>query len=152
MYCGFLGFLKTSNFNVKTTVATSLATIGKLWATFYFNIWSHCVRCQSQVKCCYGASLTAVWPERGATILKIVSPNWAILASLFFVFSIQLTLNVQYKFMPMRGLEPRTCEVGNNRSTNWATTSAYHTLNLSVMAQLGGFFQIQHILFLYGTT
>ena len=44
MYCGFLGFLKTSNFNVKTTVATSLATIGKLWATFYFNIWSHCTQ------------------------------------------------------------------------------------------------------------
>ena len=31
-------------FQVKTAVSTCLATIGKLWATFYFNIWSHCTQ------------------------------------------------------------------------------------------------------------
>ena len=39
--------------------------------------------------------------------------------SLFFVFSIQLTVNVQYKFLPMAGFEPLTSGVGSNRSTNF---------------------------------
>ena len=29
-------------FQVKSAVATFRATFGKLWATFNFNIWSHC--------------------------------------------------------------------------------------------------------------
>ena len=37
MYGDFLGSSKTSTFQVKTAVAT----FGKLWATFNFNIWSH---------------------------------------------------------------------------------------------------------------
>ena len=35
-----------------------------------------------------------------------------------FVFSIQLTINVQYKFSLMTGFEPRTSEIGSDRSTN----------------------------------
>ena len=41
-----------------------------------------------------------------------------------FVFSIQLTVNVRYKFLPMTGFEPRTSGIGSDRSTNWATTTA----------------------------
>ena len=35
-----------------------------------------------------------------------------------FVFSIQLTENVQYKFLPVTGFEPLTSGIGSNRSTN----------------------------------
>ena len=45
--------------------------------------------------------------------------------SFVFVFSIQLTVNnVQYKCLPMNGFEPRTCGIGSDRSTNWASTTA----------------------------
>ena len=40
------------------------------------------------------------------------------------IFSIQLTANVQYKFLPMTWFEPQTSGIGSNRSTNWATTAA----------------------------
>ena len=52
--------------------------------------------------------------------------NGLLSASFFFMFvsSIQLTVNVQYKFFPMTGFEPRTSGIGNDRSTNWATTTA----------------------------
>ena len=53
--------------------------------------------------------------------------KWAIPGLFFFifVFSIQLTVNVRYKFLPMTGFEPRTSGIGSNRSTNWATTTAH---------------------------
>ena len=35
-----------------------------------------------------------------------------------FVFSIQFTENIQYKFLPMTGFELRTSGVGSDRSTN----------------------------------
>ena len=57
--------------------------------------------------------------------------KWAIPGLFFFifVFSIQLTVNVRYKFLPMTGFEPRTSGIGSDRSTNWATTtSTYHSL------------------------
>ena len=37
---------------------------------------------------------------------------------IFFVFSMQLTVNVQYKFLPMTGFELRTSGIGRDRSTN----------------------------------
>ena len=40
---------------------------------------------------------------------------------LIFVFSIQLTVNVQYKILQMTGFEPRASGIGSERSTNWAT-------------------------------
>ena len=36
----------------------------------------------------------------------------------FSLFSLQLTENIQYKFLPMTGFEPRTSGVGSDRSTN----------------------------------
>ena len=55
--------------------------------------------------------------------------------SLIFVFSIQLTVNVQYKFLPMTGFEPRSSEIGSDHSTNWATTTAlsWHALSNSCL-------------------
>ena len=56
--------------------------------------------------------------------LKICSLSvflkWAIPGLFFFifVFSIHLTVNVQYKFLPMSGFEPRTSGMGSDRSTN----------------------------------
>ena len=35
-----------------------------------------------------------------------------------FVFSIQLTVNVQYKFLSLIGFELRTSGIGSNSSTN----------------------------------
>ena len=48
--------------------------------------------------------------------------KWTI--SGLFIFSIQLTVNVQYKFVPMFGFKPRTSRVGSYCPTNWATTTA----------------------------
>ena len=42
-----------------------------------------------------------------------------------FVFSIQLTVHIQHKFLPITGLEPRTSRVGSDRSTNWATNDVF---------------------------
>ena len=36
----------------------------------------------------------------------------------------QLTVNVQLKFLLMTEFEPRTSGIGSNHSTNWATTTA----------------------------
>ena len=40
-----------------------------------------------------------------------------------FVFSIQLTVSVQCKFLPMTGFDLQTYGVGSARSTNWASTT-----------------------------
>ena len=37
-----LGYFEYPHSYVKTAVATFWATLGNIWATFYFNIWSHC--------------------------------------------------------------------------------------------------------------
>ena len=37
----FWAILKNLQFQEKTALATFWATFGKIWATFYFNIWSH---------------------------------------------------------------------------------------------------------------
>ena len=39
--CGDFRLFENITFQIKTVVATFGATFGKLWATFYFNIWSH---------------------------------------------------------------------------------------------------------------
>ena len=41
MYGDFLGYLKTITFQVKVT-GNFLGNYWNIWATFYFNIWSHC--------------------------------------------------------------------------------------------------------------
>ena len=38
----FWATLKSIHLKVKTDQATYWATYGLIWATFYFNIWSHC--------------------------------------------------------------------------------------------------------------
>ena len=52
--------------------------------------------------------------------LSIFLKKWANPGPFFFifVFSLQLTVNIQYKLLPMTGFEPRTSGVGSNRSTN----------------------------------
>ena len=46
--------------------------------------------------------------------------TWANPALFLFIFffSIQLTVNIQYEFLPITGFEPRTFGVGSDRSTN----------------------------------
>ena len=63
---------------------------------------------------------------RYGEIWYIVFLKWAIpgLFLFIFVFSIQLTVNIQFNFLPMTGSEPQTYGIGSNRSTNWATTTA----------------------------
>ena len=75
---------------------------------------------------CYNAKTETKWAP------PVIFSNG--LFFLIFVFSIQLTVNVQYKFLPMTGFEPRTFEIGSNRSTNCATplprsTCYYRTHN-----------------------
>ena len=52
--------------------------------------------------------------------------KWTIPGLFFFifVFSIQLIVIVQYKCLPMTGFEPLISGIGNDRSTNWPTTTA----------------------------
>ena len=58
-------------------------------------------------------------------ILFLFLFKWTISGLFFlFVFSIQLTVNVQYNFLSMTGFELRTSGIGSNHSTNWATTTA----------------------------
>ena len=58
--------------------------------------------------------------------LSALLQNGPFPASFFFisVFSIQLTINDQFNFLPMTGFEPRTSGIGSNHSTNWITTTA----------------------------
>ena len=42
MFDDFLGSCENHWFLTKTGQATFWAAFGKTWATFYFNIWSHC--------------------------------------------------------------------------------------------------------------
>ena len=58
-------------------------------------------------------------PTQFAKLLIIFFLKWAFF--FVFVYSIQLTVNVRYKFLPMTGFEPRTPGIGSDRSANWAT-------------------------------
>ena len=56
-------------------------------------------------------------------LAQLIFKKWAISGLFFFifVFSIQLTVNVQYKCLAIAGFEPRTSGIGSDCSTNWAT-------------------------------
>ena len=58
--------------------------------------------------------------------------KWAIpdLVFFIFVFLVQLTVNVQYNFLPMTGFKLRISGIGSDRSTNWVTTTAQRTEKL----------------------
>ena len=61
-----------------------------------------------------------------SSILKPDFFKWSIPGLFFFIFvcSIQLTVNVQYNFLPMIGFELHTSGFRGDRSTNWAITTA----------------------------
>ena len=63
-------------------------------------------------------------------------------ASFFFIFvvSIQLTVNIQYNFLPMTGFELQTSEIGNN----WATTTAHTYLLLCAKIFLDSHFKTSY--------
>ena len=79
------------------------------------------------------SNVNCLWsPTRPFSIFqftKLLFLKWANPGLFFFifVFSIQLTENIQYKFLPMTGFKPWTSGVRSNRSTNWATTTAPFT-------------------------
>ena len=56
----------------------------------------------------------------GRILFFVLFKKWAIPGLFFFifVFSKQLTENVQYKISPMTGFELRTSGIGSNCSTN----------------------------------
>ena len=60
--------------------------------------------------------------------------KWAIFGLFFFifVFSIQLTLNVQYRFLPIHGFVLQTSGIRRDRFTNWATTTAIWLVDFSL--------------------
>ena len=78
------------------------------------NIWR-------KIEINFGKKIVFVTSERLNDFFKWASRS---LFFFIFVFSIQLTVNMQYNFLPMTGFEPRTSGVGSNRSTNWVTTTA----------------------------
>ena len=66
---------------------------------------------------------------KNVVAIKYVFQRWAIPGLFFiFIFSIQLTVNVQYKFLPMTGFKLRTSDIGSYPSTNWVTTTARHKM------------------------
>ena len=71
------------------------------------------------------------YPSRSTFFIKMAIPG---LFFFIFVFSVQLTVNIQYKFLPMTGFEPRTSGIGSDRSTNWATTTAQDPLTFAFQA------------------
>ena len=78
-------------------------------------------------------------------IFLIFFKKWAIPGLFFFifVFSIQLTVNVEYKFLPMTGFEPQTSGIGSDRSTNWATTTTLIYL-ISVIWLMVSHYECKH--------
>ena len=68
-------------------------------------------------------SRASISPKEKSLIFK-----WAIPGILFFILSFQYS--VLYKSLPMTGVKPRTSGVGNNRFTNWATTTAPWVISL----------------------
>ena len=58
--------------------------------------------------------------RQGLAILKTFLKKWTIPGLFFFIFifSIHLTVNVQYKFLAMTGFETWTSGIGSDRSTN----------------------------------
>ena len=73
--------------------------------------------------------------------------NWPIPATFFFifVFSIYLTENIQYKFLPMTGYEPRTSGVRSDRSTNWATTTFRIVCYLLLISNRPIMYSLEHL-------
>ena len=69
------------------------------------------------------SSYSATHMERSCSFLFL---KWVITGLFFFifVFSIKLTVYVQYKFLPMTGFQPWTSGIGSDRSTNCDTTTA----------------------------
>ena len=61
----------------------------------------------------------------------ILFKRWAIHGLFFFifVFSIQLTVNIQWFYLSMTGFELRTSGAGSDHSTNWATTTYSYVSN-----------------------
>ena len=58
--------------------------------------------------------------------------NWPMPGHFFFIFVFS-TINskyVHYKILLMTGLEPRTSEIGSERSANWATTAVHEILQM----------------------
>ena len=71
----------------------------------------------------YICSIVIVQTSYAGTVkyaLLFFKKKWAISDLFFFiyVFSKQLAVNVQYKFLAMTGFEPQTSGIGNNHSTN----------------------------------
>ena len=48
IFCIFLGYCERNYFLSKNCCGSFLNIVWKLWATFYSNIWSHCVRTVTQ--------------------------------------------------------------------------------------------------------
>ena len=62
--------------------------------------------------------------------------KWAIHILFFFIFifSLQLTVNIQYKILMMTGFEQQISGIRRDSSTNWATTTAsLDSLSLNVL-------------------
>ena len=88
------------------------------------------------------SAANALPPEPQPPPLMHILKNGPIPASVFFifVFSIQLILNVQYKFLPMTGFELRTSAVRGECSTTWATTTTLnaHSWNSKILINFFG--------------
>ena len=66
----------------------------------------------------------------------VVLKKWAIHILFFFIFifSLQLTVNIQYKILMMTGFEQQISGIRRDSSTNWATTTAsLDSLGLNVL-------------------
>ena len=111
--CYFIGKHNSLGLGPKPTAWSSPST------------WALCL-CKALHQTHFGPANLARNSGLLATLLTFFK-EWAIPCLFFFiiVFSIHLTVKVQYKFLPMTGFEPQTSGIGSNHSTNWATTTAH---------------------------
>ena len=68
--------------------------------------------------------------------------KWAfrVLFFIIFVFSIQLNVNVKFKFLPMTGFKLRTSGIKSDLSANWPTITAQERLFMHAEVSLGKYY------------
>ena len=129
---GFTSCLLWCVYKAKTGLGTGLTSCS-LWCVCWLKAGlANCLLwCVLKAKTGLGTGLISCLLRcKVKTCLELRRTSWFFLKvghsrPLFFifVFSIQLTVNVQCKCLLMTGFELRTFGIGSNRSTNWATTT-----------------------------
>ena len=111
-------------FRSKTDLLIRLRTDGQLARVQHpLRLYIKCADPLTIVRICFcfsSLTLSFIW----GIVLFLKNGPFPASFSLFSSFQYNWQKNVQYKFLPMTGFEPRTSVIGSDRSTNWGTTTA----------------------------